>query len=284
MSRRWTLLLLACAGCSDVFSLPLAGGDMGHGIATDHDMGGVVSDGGVTLVDGGPVLPASCAKLDCTPATMEGDVTLASGNVSGCHAYDRLTITVSVAASQYFACANTIYIAGTLDANGGGDGPELGVGAGGACAGASGASGGGHGGRGADPGNCGGGVPFDDTQLPRKPGSGGGGDAGGVGGGVIELSCSSLNLLTLIRADGLDGDGDSGGGGAGGSVLIEADSVLGTGRIEALGGRGVGTNGGGGGGGRVAIHATTNSARFDIDVSGGASSTGSAGATGSIQQ
>ena len=297
MRRSWALSILCvgfCAGCSDIFALPYGGSDLGHGdggftiggdlSGDDGDLGGTVGDGGVTLVDGGPILAAACAKLPCIPASDEGDVNLSGASVSGCHAYDRLTITATVNATQFFACANSISIAGTLQANGGGDVAETGVGAGGGCANDAGASGGGYGGGGADPGGCGGGAPFGDSAYPRKPGSGGGGDTGGSGGGVIELACSSLNLLTLISANGVDGTGDAAGGGAGGSVLIEADTVFGGGQILARGGRGAGKNGGGGGGGRVAIYATANAARFDIDVSGGMSTVGSVGGTGTIKQ
>jgi hypothetical protein len=274
--------------------LPFSGGDLGgdgggiviagHDLAGDGDLGGIVGDGGVVLVDGGVVLPAACAQLTCVPASMEGDVNLSGASVSGCHAYDRLTITGTVNATQFFACANSISIAGALQANGGGDVAATGVGAGVGCANDTGASGGGYGGGGADPGDCGGGAPFGDSAYPRAPGSGGGGSGGGAGGGVIELACGSLNLLTLISANGLDGSGDAAGGGAGGSVLIESDSVLGGGQILARGGRGGGKNGGGGGGGRVAIYATANAARFDIDVSGGTSTVGSVGGTGTIKQ
>ena len=83
--------------------------------------------------DGGSVkLPAACVRLSCTPSMNEGNVQLddTSGMVSGCHAYDQLTITNIVRATQFLACAHTIMIGGTLDANGGGDDSATGIGAG----------------------------------------------------------------------------------------------------------------------------------------------------------
>src|SRR5437879_675373 len=179
-------LLCAAAGCSDIFALPLnndgdgpigGGGDMDTSMGGDDLAGGGGSGGG----DGGGMtnLPAACARLSCVPAMSEGNVQLddTSGVVSGCHAYDHLTITNVVRATQFLACANTIMIGGTLDANGGGSNAGAGTGAGAACTVAgTGASGGSHGGAGADPGGCGGGATvFGDLMHPREPGSGGGG-------------------------------------------------------------------------------------------------------------
>ncbi|HEX6839254.1 MAG TPA: hypothetical protein VF334_21905, partial [Polyangia bacterium] len=238
MKCRWALLALCAAGCSDVFALSIAStGDGSSGIVDmDTSMGDVdlAGDGGGGTGgggggDGGTVnLPAACARLSCTPATNEGNVQLddTSGVVSGCHAYDGLTITNTVRATQFLACANSIMIAGTLDANGAGSTAGMGSGAGVACA-VSGASGGGHGGTGADPAGCGGALAYGDLMHPREPGSGGGGTGGGKGGGVIELAAGTLNLLSLIRASGTDGSGVSAGGGSGGSVLIDIDNGIG---------------------------------------------------------
>jgi hypothetical protein len=271
-------------GCSDVFALSGGNGDAATGggdmVATtgDVDLAGVGGgDGG-----SGTNLPAACARLSCTPATNEGDVDLddKSGVVSGCHAYDHLTITNTVRATQFQACAQTIMIGGALDATGGGSDVGMGSGAGGACAANGGASGGGHGGAGADPGTCGGGGAFGDPMHPREPGSGGGGTSGGKGGGIIELAAGILNFGTYIRANGTDGSGASAGGGSGGSVLIDIDSGIGIGRIEAIGGAGFGVNGGGGGGGRVSIFSGGAPVGFDVVVDGGPSSSGAAGAVG----
>jgi hypothetical protein len=283
---------LAVAGCSDIFALPLNGstdgfvdnGDLDTSMSGDDLAGGGGGGGGGG--DGGSVnLPAACARLSCTPAMNEGDVQLDDHSpvMSGCHAYDTLTITNTVRATQYLVCAKTIMIGGTLDANGGGSDVAVGTGAGAACAiAAAGASGGSHGGAGADPGGCGGGnTVYGDLMHPREPGSGGGGTNGGKGGGVIELVSGSLNLAVLIRASGGDAGGVAGGGGGGGSVLIDVDNGIGFGRIEATGGNGFGVNGGGGGGGRVAVYTKGAPVAFQVVVDGGNSSTGPAGATGS---
>ncbi|MGZ3439189.1 MAG: hypothetical protein ACXVDD_06725 [Polyangia bacterium] len=287
-------LLCAAAGCSDIFALPLAnngdgsiggGGDMDTSMSGDDLAGGGGSGGG----DGGSMinLPAACARLSCTPAMNEGNVQLddTSGTVSGCHAYDHLTITNTVRATQFLACAQTIMIGGTLDANGGGSAAGMGTGAGAACTPAgTGASGGSHGGAGADPGGCGGGATvYGDLMHPREPGSGGGGTGAGSGGGVIELAAGTLNLLSLIRANGENaGGGVSAGGGGGGSVLIDIDDGFGAGRIEAVGGAGFGIKGGGGGGGRVAVYTKGAPVSFQVVIDGGASSIGPAGASGSV--
>ena len=298
MIRTVALLALCAAGCSDVFTLPLGAHDDGSPGGDDLAGGGGGSGGGAGSGGGGgggststdmainPNLPAACARLSCVPATMEGDVTLSGGTptMSGCHAYDRLTIMQTVKATQYFVCANNIVIGGALDANGGGDDTAKGMGAGGSCLANTGAAGGGHGGAGADPGACGGGEAFGDPDHPREPGSGGGGVGGGKGGGVIELVAGSINLLSLIRANGLDGSGTSAGGGAGGSVLIDVDQSFGAGRVEARGGTGVGLRGGGGGGGRVAVHVVSNAAGFDLNVDGGGTSGGAAGAAGTAKK
>ena len=291
MTCRWALLALCAAGCSDVFALSITAtggdgsvdvGDLGSTMGGD-DLG---DGGGGSGGDGGGMvtLPAACARLSCVPATNEGDVELDdnSGTVSGCHAYKTLTITNTVRASQFLACADTINIGGAaLDASGAGSAAGMGTGAGAACA-VSGASGGGHGGAGADPGACGGGGVFGDMMHPREPGSGGGGMGGGKGGGVIELTAGTLNLFSLIRVNGFSGTGLSAGGGAGGSVLIDVDNGIGAGRIEAIGGSGVGVTAGGGGGGRVAVYTKGAPVGFQVVVDGGGSSTGAAGNNGTV--
>ena len=130
-----------------------------------------------------PLPAASCAQLGCTPSLNEGDADLSTGEISGCHAYGTLTISgvVNVAQSNsvgFAACADHILVGGALAADGArlstrGKGP----GAGGSCG--TGVSGGVHGGAGADPSGCGGGGTYDDLDLPRLPGSGGGVFAGG---------------------------------------------------------------------------------------------------------
>lgn len=297
MNPAWALLALCAVGCSDIFALPLpngdssaSGGDMDTPTPGDVDLGGGgggTGGGGGGGDMGGVVvnLPASCARLSCTPAMSEGDVQLddTSGTVSGCHAYDHLVVTKTVRATQFSACANTINIGGTLDASSGGSDTGMGMGAGVGCSPAgTGAAGGGHGGAGADPRGCGGGTTYGDMMHPREPGSGGGGTGGGKGGGVIELAAGTLNLFSLIRANGAGGSGLSAGGGSGGSVLIDVDDGFGAGRIEAIGGGGLGVQAGGGGGGRVAVYTKGAPVGFDIVVDGGPSTSGAAGATGTI--
>src|SRR5438046_48965 len=115
------LALLTCAGCTDIFELPIGGGgggdqgqpaDGGSEAQVDGDTTG---DGGGS--DGPLALPASCAMLGCTPAMNEGNVTLSSGNVSGCHAYGRLTIASlsNVTAKAFAACADVVLIGGVLE-------------------------------------------------------------------------------------------------------------------------------------------------------------------------
>jgi hypothetical protein len=294
--RRLILLALLVGGCTDVFALAgapdLAGGTGGNG-----GMPGPAADGAVLgsdmpsagggndlAVEDNPDLwrgglPSSCANLSCTPALNEGDVTLSSGTLSGCHAYGRLIIDKSLRATQFSACANSISIGGEIDASGSsGSSPVSGAGI--ACGG--GASGGGHGGVGGDPGACGGGAAYGDTMHPREAGASGGGGGGGAGGGVIELAADMVNLLSLIRADGANGNGiGPAGGGAGGSVLIQTGSIFGAGRIEAFGGDGAG-QAGGGGGGRVAIYAGATAAGVSVDVHGGNGAR--PGAQGTIQR
>jgi len=275
------LLALGAVGCNDVFALSSSGdGSMGGGDMTSGG-GDLAGGGGSGGGDGGTVsLPASCSRLSCTPATNEGDVGLddTSGVLSGCHAYRNLTISETVHVTQFAACAESIMIGGTLDANGGGFAANMGTGAGGICP-VQGTAGGGHGGAGGDPSSCGGGTTYGDSMHPREAGSGGGGTGAGSGGGVIELAATTLNLLSLIRASGGDGSGVSAGGGAGGSVLIDIDQGIGAGRIEAIGGNGVGvTPAGGGGGGRVAVYTSGAPVGFSIVVDGGKNSSG--GGTG----
>jgi hypothetical protein len=281
------VLALALAGCTNVFSLPFGATDLsapdlpglppGDGFFVIPNPG----DGGTVFVgEGGVLLPSACALLPCTPPGDEGDAEIASGSVSGCHAYDKLTINNTVKTTGFSACANVITIGGALDGNDGGYNPTEGPGAGSFCG-----SGGSHGGAGADPAGCGAGKVYDDAVHPRQAGSGGGGLGAGRGGGQIELAAGTVNLIGLIRADGEDGFGASAGGGAGGSILIETDLLLGAGRIEALGGAGVGLRGGGGGGGRVSIVSTTATPVLDITVHGGVSSNGALpGASGTINK
>ena len=104
-------------------------------------------------------------------------------------------------------------------------------------------SGGAHGGGGGDAASfrnitgCKGGAPYDNKTSPGDMGSGGGGDKGGQGGGVLHLHATKLLYLDgngAITADGASaaaaerGGGSTGayieggsGGGSGGSVILE---------------------------------------------------------------
>ena len=290
-SLQWpAIAALALAGCTDVFVLPLGAPDQAVGDAVDlsaSDDGDQMLDGGGGSEGGGDgpaALPASCARLPCVPARNEGDVALTDGTVSGCHAYNTLSIgalsTVKVGRDAsgvgFAACADLIFIGGILNADGAGEPPAMGMGAGGTCG-----SGGSHGGQGADPAGCGGGGTYGDANQPRTFGSGGGGlsSSGGAGGGVIELEARSMNVLGFVTADGSNGNGASAGGGAGGSVLLRADSIDGAGQVTARGGIGIGIAGGGGGGGRIALYVGSGSANLKTDANGGSTMNGSASGT-----
>lgn len=273
------LTSLLLAACTDVFQVPLPpdqGVDLSGGEGdSGADLTGSAGDDAFGMGgDGGTTLPASCALLPCSPAMNEGDVDLSSGSVSGCHAYNTLTITQTVRATRtgtmgFLACANTIVIGGLLNANGEGEDPGSGPGAGGSCG-----TGGGHGGAGANVGGCGGGGTYGDMMRPRELGSGGGGtgSSGGKGGGAIELAADSINIIGFITANGQDGTlavNQGSGGGAGGSILLQANTFLGAGNVRASGGGGVGISGGGGGGGRVAIYSSSSTSSISVNVGGG---------------
>jgi hypothetical protein len=286
VTRAVLLLALALAGCTDFFMLPGAPNDLAMGGVILHQPdlffipGPVLSDGGVPIrgSDSGGLLPSSCALLSCSPGSDEGNVTVTSGTLTGCHAYQKLIIGSSVLFDTFTACAISIEIDGTLDGSGGGWAQRMGPGAGSFCG--SGAS---HGGTGADPTHCGIGPTYGDATHPRETGSGGGSFGGGKGGGQIELAAGTVLLNGLIRASGMDGEGASAGGGSGGSVLIEADTIIGSGRVEARGGKGFGLAGGGGGGGRVAVLKTMG-LLIAVDVTGGDSVVGPPAAVGTVTQ
>jgi len=294
-----TLCVVACAGCIDVFALPIDGRDLSHGgdgPVSDGFSGGDAGnddggadDAGVDAGDDASVtLPASCAKLVCTPVANEGDVSLDSGTVSGCHAYRKLTIggpAVKIgrdpAGFGFAACADTIIVSGLVNANSQGYPGGQGPGAGKLCG-----SGGSHGGAGADPGMCGMGATYGDPMLPRTFGSGGGGMGPGAGGGSIELAATQITMVAaIVAADGETGIGITAGGGAGGSILLRADHFTGAGQLYARGGAGTGLAGGGGGGGRIALWGDQAGASISSDVKGGSMmASGSGGGAGSLMQ
>jgi hypothetical protein len=287
---RWlTLFCFACAGCVDIFALPLDerdgaqlgdgggsgdGGGNGDG-SIDTDMNGMPTDGPL-------MLPPSCMLLGCAPTLNEGDVTIDDGDISGCHAYRKLTIggpQVKIKhdglGHGFSACADTIMITGPLSAIGEGEKGGQGPGAGKICG-----SGGSHGGAGADPGGCGMGATYGDPLLPRALGSGGGGMTPGNGGGALELAADQITLVAaFVYADGDGAIGLLAGGGAGGSILMRANTFTGVAQLYARGGIGIGIAGGGGGGGRIAVHGDVSLANIAMDVGGGNTQAGGADGT-----
>jgi hypothetical protein len=286
--HRATLALTFCAlgGCDDLFIL----GNNDLRGTVDFDFGGprdfagddLVTPVGIDLAGADLSLPpAGCALLPCVPGPDEGDVSLDSGHLSGCHAYDTLNIkgSVTVDPPGVQICARRIVVTGFLLASGQGEAPGAGPGAGKSCG-----SGGSHGGVGGDAIGCGVGATYDDPAQPRLAGSGGGGSSGaGAGGGVIEIAADQL-LFTVgaISADGSAGAGAAAGGGAGGSIYIHGGTVSGTGTISANGGLAIGL-GGGGGGGRIAIEGLPVGSSINVNADGGEAMSSADGAPGTIR-
>ncbi|PIK61100.1 hypothetical protein BSL78_01925 [Apostichopus japonicus] len=107
-------------------------------------------------------------------------------------------------------------------------------------------------------------LPYGSMYHPRNFGSGGHGNQGGIGGGILEIEVHDiLRVDGAIKANSLDKDTgvsmSGASGGSGGSILIRAGAYVGghTGSIEAHGGSGDNT-GGSGSGGRVAIYYANN--------------------------
>ena len=169
-------------------------------------------------------------------------------------------------------------------------------------------SGAGHGGGGGNAGSdpAVGGGTYDDAEQPTDLGSGGGnpttqnGANGGLGGGALTLTATTLTNNGTITADGgtdagWDGGGFGGcfngnGGGSGGSIYALVNTVTGAGSFTAKGGHGgagncANNNGGGGGGGRIGIYYITRSSdTTTLSCSGGtADSGGLAGADGTCR-
>jgi len=75
--------------------------------------------------------------------------------------------------------------------------------------------------------STGGGVAYGSLYKPKLPGSRGGGDYGGLGGGKLYIRVPAEFLLDgIILADGAAG-GTSSSGGSGGSVWIETGEFMG---------------------------------------------------------
>lgn len=125
------------------------------------------------------------------------------------------------------------------------------------------AGGGGHGGWGGSGGGAGlGGAPYDSTNRPAIPGSGGGGSSwstgsGGAGGGAVWIEAAGdVTLYGTLRANGVnssEGGVYIGGAGSGGAIYIGCATLKGStnGLISADGGNAI--LGGSGGGGRIGM-------------------------------
>lgn len=98
---------------------------------------------------------------------------------------------------------------------------------------------------------------------------------GGLGGGIIELTATMVEIDGEVFSNGESPAGARGGGGSGGSILIKADHFLGLGDILAKGGSVPQTDGachgGGGGGGRVSVQYTQNTYTGTLTLTGGSS-------------
>ena len=158
--------------------------------------------------------------------------------------------------------------------------------------------GGGYGGRGGNSGSGSlGGTTYGSSNAPVDPGSGGGYDSNGktaglAGGGLVRIEASgTLALFGTIVANGIDGSDP--GSGSGGGVYLTCAKWLSSSNATIGARGGITSNyGGSGGGGRVAIwrqrddltygSITNNNGTNRIDVAGGPSAVGSAGANGTI--
>jgi hypothetical protein len=120
--------------------------------------------------------------------------------------------------------------------------------------------GGGHGGRGANGSNGTGGSPYDRTNMPIQPGSGGGGPQGAAGGGVIRIEAlGDVSLGGTLTANALSGLATTySGGGGGGSIMLMCRGLgMATSAVLSAKGGNPGAltagTGGAGGGGRIAV-------------------------------
>jgi hypothetical protein len=157
----------------------------------------------------------------------------------------------------------TVQAGGGIIADGLGNGPASGQGAGrSATTGLRG--GGGYGGAGAaNPPFAG--ITYGSLLTPSDLGSGGGNatgttgnGGGGAGGGAIRLTVTgTLAVDGRISATG-NPSGVNSGGGSGGSLWLTVGTLAGGGSISANGGAGDSSFGGGGGGGRIALSYSTN--------------------------
>jgi hypothetical protein len=177
----------------------------------------------------------------------------------------------------------TVQAGGGIIADGLGNGPASGQGAGRSAASGL-RGGGGYGGAGgANPLFTG--LTYGSLQSPVDLGSGGGNatgttgnGGGGSGGGAIRLTVTgNLAVDGRVTANG-DSAGLNSGGGSGGSIWLNVGGLSGGGVISANGGAGYLSFGGGGGGGRISLHYFSNLFTGPITAYGGAGAlTGGAG-------
>lgn len=242
------------------------------------DPSGVPGPGDAVSITNGRVLltnsTANLAEFTLTNAVVvfsNWDTTLAATNLA---IWNNGTITVANAfTTSQMSNRVRIVCAGGFLLNSGGainvnelgyakdNGPGKGIGHG------EGSGGGGHGGQGGCSFAARGGAPYDSTNEPVMPGSGGGsggGLSGGAGGGAIRIDAGSMVVINgLLTANGAVGEswgGVYGGCGSGGSIWISGSNFTGTNGVITANG-GIGSQplgvGGGGGGGRIAIAYTT---------------------------
>lgn len=98
---------------------------------------------------------------------------------------------------------------------------------------------------------------------------------GGFGGGVVNITGNTVQIIGILSCNGNPGNGNGASGGSGGSIYISANSIQGPGVVSSTGGTATeqGYNlGGGGSGGRIAIYYTTYSFTGDIFAFGGGGS------------
>jgi len=117
--------------------------------------------------------------------------------------------------------------------------------------GATGNSGGSHGGQGYPVGGSAG-VTYDSVFAPLYPGAGAANSS--VGGGYLQLTTGSLNLVGTITANAAAGGGGANTGAGGGVFLTVTGALTGTGTVTANGGNGaINDFHGFGGGGRISL-------------------------------
>ncbi len=228
----WTLVSPDGGTCDTVISTS------GTPTVTQGDCGtpalvGGINDAGVAVFEMTSLTVGSSARLHFVGTRPAQLIVLGNATVSGTISVAPLLANQLPAGAHPSSCSNVGN--GTANKQAGGGGAN----------GANGGNGGENGGAG--------GVSTGST-VPQRGGCAGGSgftsNAGGVGGGAIELIVAGSftlpgGIITASGGGGLGGNGDNqggGGGASGGQVIIEADSINLTGGF-------VTANGGGGGSG-----------------------------------